>query len=155
MSNLAKDAVNNLANLASSAVNAAIPPTSKFGESNDIKLNHEAQKAVNILKDVALAKVQKPQESFTKIFKSGFGIAATNPAPDDPTGGSGALAKMQGALGFLGFLCFIAGFWAMNEMCPGPYAGKKIMYLLLLIFGGGPVGFVYLILAYGLKKKIC
>jgi hypothetical protein len=43
----------------------------------------------------------------------------------------------------------------MNEMCPGPFSGKKIMYLLLLIFGGGPVGFVYLILAYGLKKKIC
>jgi len=155
MSNLAKDAINKLATVASSAVNAAIPPTSKFGESNDIQLNHKAQDAVNMLKDVALAKVQNPKQSFTNIFKSGFGIGATNPSPNDPTGGSGGLAKMQSALGFLGFLCFIAGFWAMQEMCPGPFAGKKIMYLLLLIFGGGPVGFVYLVLAYGLKKKIC
>ena len=133
----------------SSAVNTTA--TSSFG---DDSINAK-QDAVAQVADGAKKLVLEMQKTkFGNVLKSGFGGPA-QPAPSDPTGGSTALAKMQGVFGFVGFLCFIAGFWAMKEMCPGPFAGKKLMYLLLLIFGGGPVGFVYLVLAYGLKKKIC
>jgi hypothetical protein len=93
---------------------------------------------------------------FANVIKGGSHFAETGPVtPNDPTGGSSTLAKIQSSLSLLGFVFFIIGFWAMGEMCPGPFTGKKLLYLLLLIFGGGPVGFIYIVLAYGLKKKIC
>ena len=161
---LAEQIVNGAATSVASGINLILPPKAPFGTqgADDITLNHEAQKAVDTLRIIGLKKIgsnsstEAAKATFTNIFKSAFGAdAPPQPSPDDPTGGSSGLAKMQSALGFIGILCFIGGFWAMQEMCPGPFAGKKIMYLLLLLFGGGPVGFVYLVLAYGLKKKVC
>jgi len=156
---IATSAINGAAAVASSTMNALIPPKSPFGEEkNNVQLNNAGQEALLTLKNIALAKVANfTPATFANIFKSAFGAddKPLQPSPADPTGGSDGLAKMTSVLSSIGVLCFIAGFWAIQEMCPGPIAGKKIMYILLLLFGGGPVGFIYLVLAFGLKKKVC